>query len=427
MSNNYFIFNENKCVGCEACVVACVLENGIQFPERWRTIFSSNEKKMPGIPLFNLSLACNHCEDALCMKYCPSLAYSRDPITGAIIIDSESCLGCGYCTWNCPYEAPKMNPITNVVQKCNFCNSRLLEEKAPACSTSCPTGALDFSFEEIDNASIPHMIKVPENPYPSIVVKKSEKRSSPEMDLSLFDNIAINNTKKTVVSKVSANKELPLLIFTLIVSLMIAVSASDIIDNQGFIIKIGFVLTGVIGGLISTIHLGKKQRFWKSILNIRNSWLSREIVFFSMYMGLTIIDLLLISVPKPIIVLAGLATLLSIDMLYKPLQWKWKTQWHSGQVLFISTTFFLLLNQLYVFLIIIMLIRLGLTILMYSKSKVDIMPIIWILFMVKATLLVYNNFEIWLILSVYIVGEVAARIVFYNDLEIYNVDSRPRL
>ncbi len=424
MNNNYFIFNENKCVGCEACVVACVLENGVQYPEKWRSIFRFNKDKIPGIPLFNMSLACNHCEDAPCMEGCPSLAYSMDSQTGAILIDSELCIGCRYCTWNCPYEAPKFNPVTSIVEKCNFCNSRLLEIKKPSCAVSCPTGALDFSFDEIDKKDINPKIEVPDNPSPSIVIQELYNKVGPEIDDELFTNTDFEQGLPS--SGITAAKELPLLIFTFVISCMTAISASNILSGFNLGIRISFLLIGALAAVISVLHLGKKERFWRSILNIRHSWLSREILFFSLYFGLSTVDLLIIKLPKTAIVLAGLGLLLSIDMLYKPLQWNWKTQWHSGQVLLISMTFFMLINQFYTILLIMLIIRLGLTILMYSKSKMDIIPIFWILFMLKTGLLIYNGFEIWLIIIVYAIGEIAARITFYNDLSIHPIDFRTK-
>jgi len=420
MSKNYFIFDENKCVGCEACVVACVLENGFQFPERWRTIFSSNENNTPGIPLFNLSLACNHCDEAPCMKYCPSLAYTRDANTGAVLINSEVCIGCNYCLWNCPYEAPKMNPVTNVIEKCNFCNSRLLEDKAPACASSCPTAALTFSFDELYDVKEVEQIKVPVDPGPSLQIVKSRKQLPPEIDRTLFGDTEVRKVKKEK-SQISAYKELPLLIFTTIVSIMVPVSASGILEYLSNELNISFILVGILAAAISLFHLGNKKLFWRSILNFYSSPLSREIVFFSLYMASIVLNLF-VDIPIIVMVFFGLGTLVSIDMIYKPLQWNWKTQWHSGQVLLISATFFLLLNQFYIFLIVLLLIRLGLTILMYSKEKLDIMPIIWILFMIKTGVLIYNDFDLWLIISVYIIGEIAARIVFYTDLKIYGMD-----
>ena len=139
---NGFIFNHNMCVACGACSAACILENRWSF--RARMIYTFNSAAMPSLPVANLSLACNHCTNAVCMEGCPSSSYHRDPDTGAIIIDDSRCIGCRYCQWNCPYDAPKYIGLRNVIGKCNLCNRRLLEGLMPACSSACPTGALKY-------------------------------------------------------------------------------------------------------------------------------------------------------------------------------------------------------------------------------------------------------------------------------------------
>ncbi|HAN79033.1 MAG TPA: 4Fe-4S ferredoxin, partial [Bacteroidales bacterium] len=76
-----FVFDTNKCVGCHACAVACSIENGGKAQINWREIQTYNRIKHPDLPLFHFSLACNHCEEAPCMKACPALAYSRNSET----------------------------------------------------------------------------------------------------------------------------------------------------------------------------------------------------------------------------------------------------------------------------------------------------------------------------------------------------------
>ena len=55
MNKNIFIFDQNKCVGCHACVVACINENGIQKNDQWRNIHKSQDGLFPDLPLIYLS------------------------------------------------------------------------------------------------------------------------------------------------------------------------------------------------------------------------------------------------------------------------------------------------------------------------------------------------------------------------------------
>ena len=102
-----FIFDLNRCTGCGACVIACATENMEKQTVNWRDIHTFNETHHPVLPLFNLSMACNHCIDAACKKGCPALAYTKDKETGAVVHHADCCMGCTYCTWACPYDAPR--------------------------------------------------------------------------------------------------------------------------------------------------------------------------------------------------------------------------------------------------------------------------------------------------------------------------------
>ncbi len=426
MSKNYFVFDENKCVGCEACIVACVLENGMQFPEQWRNIYSSNVNKVPNLPLHHLSLACNHCDDAPCMKYCPSDAYYRDSVTNAIIIDSNKCMGCNYCQWNCPYEAPKYNQALKVIEKCNFCNSRLKENKKPACACHCPVGALDFSFDEIDKAQIHSRIEVPVNPLPSLIIKELENKSGPVKDNNLIDEKYTKKVDLKIVPVISAKKEYPLLIFTFVTAMMVSISASQILTGSELVYRVLFLLAGTASAAVSLLHLGNVRLFWRSVINLRNSWLSREVFFFSVYMILSITDLLLLNISDAFIIVSGLVTLLSIDMVYKPLQWNWKSQWHSGQVFLISISLFLFLTNWLLLLACLILIRLAIYYFNENhKSKSSVFIVFRFALAIIPIAALYFDFGLFPVILLFIAGELSDRIMFYNELELITVENLP--
>jgi anaerobic dimethyl sulfoxide reductase subunit B (iron-sulfur subunit) len=136
-----FIFNDILCVDCKACSAACIIENGLT--THAREIFTFNSSAHPSLPVVHLSMACNHCEKPVCLEGCPAGSYSREPVTGGIIADENKCIGCSYCEWNCPYEAPKINLRKGIIEKCNLCYGRLSE--GLACAICMPTGALSYS------------------------------------------------------------------------------------------------------------------------------------------------------------------------------------------------------------------------------------------------------------------------------------------
>lgn len=139
-----FVFDPNRCTGCQACELACSIENDLGTDRSWREVVTFNDAAVAGVSRFHLSLACNHCAEPACMYSCPALAYERDGSSGAILLDPNRCIGCRYCSWACPYGAPRFEEENGVMGKCTFCSHRLDQGLKPACATLCPTGALDF-------------------------------------------------------------------------------------------------------------------------------------------------------------------------------------------------------------------------------------------------------------------------------------------
>ena len=74
----------------------------------------------PAYSRLNISMACNHCDNPVCLKGCPTRAYTKFAEYGAVLQDPDICFGCGYCTWVCPYNAPQLDTKGGHVSKCNI-------------------------------------------------------------------------------------------------------------------------------------------------------------------------------------------------------------------------------------------------------------------------------------------------------------------
>ena len=136
-----------RCVGCGACVVACLDQNDLE-PETGEQSFrrliqlESDDPAAP--PISYVSLGCRHCRDAACLKACPSGAIRREPRFGAVLIDEDKCLACGECVNACPEQAVVMIGPGRP-GKCDLCHERLEAGLKPACVKVCPFQALVWS------------------------------------------------------------------------------------------------------------------------------------------------------------------------------------------------------------------------------------------------------------------------------------------
>ncbi len=139
-----WLLDPKRCIACRACEAACKQWNQVEIGinVRWRQVHVFESGHFPDLRLQALSLTCNHCENALCMKVCPVKAIWRRDEDGAVIIDQDTCVGCRFCQKFCPYDAPQFNARLKKMQKCTMCFDRIEMGLEPACATVCPTGAL---------------------------------------------------------------------------------------------------------------------------------------------------------------------------------------------------------------------------------------------------------------------------------------------
>ncbi|MGN0266981.1 MAG: DMSO/selenate family reductase complex A subunit [Lachnospiraceae bacterium] len=151
-----FKWNQEQCIGCNACQVACKdkynLEAGCFF-RRADTI----EVEENGVKRWkHLSVSCHHCPDAACMKACPTDSICRTE-EGLVVVRQSSCVGCGKCVRACEQGAIFLSRRTKKAAKCDGCVDLLHQGKLPACVSACPTHCLELG--EHDYAQSPEILK----------------------------------------------------------------------------------------------------------------------------------------------------------------------------------------------------------------------------------------------------------------------------
>ncbi|MDU4959188.1 MAG: 4Fe-4S dicluster domain-containing protein [Sporomusaceae bacterium] len=145
--------DKDKCLGCKSCELQCAIERDSVS----RTLAGAVRETPKPIARVSVQcsgsggfpIQCRHCQDAACLKACPSGALQRDKETDMVFIDASRCRGCWMCVMSCPFGAIVPAGAYKVAVKCDGC--RHMEE--PACVNACPVGALlygdDAEFQQV--------------------------------------------------------------------------------------------------------------------------------------------------------------------------------------------------------------------------------------------------------------------------------------
>lgn len=172
MAQMAFYFDQNRCMGCHTCVVACKDWNNVKPGQaKWRRLDAVESGTFPSVRVFNMVLSCNHCENPACASACPVGAIYKREEDGIVIVNRELCQDIRSCAVACPYGAPQFGDdesepepdpgwaVDHPMQKCTFCWDRLDDGLAPACVASCPQRALDYGTVEEISLKYPGAVK----------------------------------------------------------------------------------------------------------------------------------------------------------------------------------------------------------------------------------------------------------------------------
>ena len=138
----HFNFHPELCVGCDACVTACLDEQDNLPVTRapLRRVLRHEQVRAGKGSLAWYSIACLHCESHECMDACPKGCFSLDTATGTIQLDPTHCIGCRACAKACPFDGIVFNE--KKADKCDGCLKRLRCGQLPRCVDACPRHAI---------------------------------------------------------------------------------------------------------------------------------------------------------------------------------------------------------------------------------------------------------------------------------------------
>ena len=194
------VIDTKRCVGCNACTVACKMANNVPQDIFWTRALTDGGEMMdtpagefPDVSLRYITVSCQHCENPACAKVCPVGATYKDPETGVVRQDYDKCIGCRMCMSACPYtgvrsfnweeprypmdfalgdaDAPKHQK--HVVEKCIFCYQRLARGETPACMDLCPARARHFGDLDDPDSEVSKLIR--ERPYKQLLASEGTR------------------------------------------------------------------------------------------------------------------------------------------------------------------------------------------------------------------------------------------------------------
>ena len=327
-----FYFNADNCIACHACESACSEKNDLPPHIAYRAVGYVEGGSYPNYTRLNISMACNHCDDPVCLKGCPTRAYTKFAEYGAVLQDPDICFGCGYCTWVCPYNAPQLDTTRGHVMKCNMCVDRLEVGLKPACAAACLGGALDFGVIETTPKNREQLkTRIPGFPtteitHPNIRFQQSrslprEMRRTDAMPLRYERDEQGESEFKTKLRdsgeprewnlKKLRSREDPLVIFTLITQTVVGVFLALFLAPYAGLEELSLAANPVLQPLVlfsllgletfalalSTMHLGRPHRFYRAFNNLRYSPVSREVAGVAVFFNLLGAYTLLTSFP----------------------------------------------------------------------------------------------------------------------------------
>jgi Fe-S-cluster-containing dehydrogenase component/DMSO reductase anchor subunit len=298
-----FAFAMEACVGCHSCEAACAEQNGLPAGTAWRRVGEIEGGEFPHTRRLHLSMSCNHCLEPACLIGCPTEAYVKLD-NGVVAHQADECIGCQYCTWNCPYSVPVFQPDRRIVTKCDMCLPRLEAGLEPACVGACPTQAI--SVEKVDVAAWREDHRAGDAPLlPSSDLTLSTTRYEVPVGMPLE---TFGGSEWALRPE---HPHWPLVWLTLLTQAAVGASFTAG-EGSG---RLTAAVLAAVALAVSLLHLGRPLYAWKALRNLRRSWLSREVALFGAYGALAG---LAVGVPEaaPLAALVGATGIYASGRLY---------------------------------------------------------------------------------------------------------------
>jgi phenylacetyl-CoA:acceptor oxidoreductase subunit 1 len=316
----------NRCVGCQTCTIACKHSNDTPPGVQWRQVLDVERGSFPDVERLFMVVGCQHCAEPSCVPVCPTGA-TKQRADGLVMMDYDTCIGCGYCAVSCPYQARTIgnskewyfgeetaqedyvfhDERIGVANKCTFCVERIDEAKeegktpgidldyTPACSSACIASAIHFGdfndpqsnvsqlasenkffqmHEELGNdPQIKYLYEVP-NAMPG---RDPEPEDTEDEMLSDPANPLVGKRQtlwdyRAAMNFVMGGMSSGLVIMATLAHYFFGLSLQALLYlNVAAGVGIG------VGLFFVFMEIGRKMRFWRALMRPQSSWMTREI------------------------------------------------------------------------------------------------------------------------------------------------------
>lgn len=273
MTQPAFYLDASACSGCKACQAACKDKHNLPVGLLWRRVYEvtgggwtrAGETWTSDVFAYSLSLSCHHCARPICVEVCPTQAMHKRA-DGIVVVDHDRCMGCQYCSWACPYDAPQYDRARGHMTKCDFCADNLAAGKPPACVAACPMRVLEMREGQDASPSV-YPLPVASLTQPALIVKPHH---------AAHRTGGLGNAEEVSAPR---GAEPSLIAFTLLAQLAVGATWFGSVAGpfNGRALAVITILM-LIGLLASFVHLGQPRHAWRALTNLRTSWLSREVL-----------------------------------------------------------------------------------------------------------------------------------------------------
>lgn len=300
-----FHFDATACVACRCCEVACNEQNNNPAEIKWRRVGEMEGGSFPEtLAMFN-SMSCNHCIDPACLIGCPTESYIKFD-NGIVFHDDDACIGCQYCTWNCPYGVPTYHEERKIVTKCHMCHERLDAGQSPACVQACPAGAIEIEVFRPDAwlaGAIDEEGNMPDLVDARVTNATTRFTLPPDMpEMTAVDDFQLK----------PFHPEFPLVFMTVLTQMSLGAFFGLFMGEffsffgghePDWTLALLVMLPAALGLPLSALHLGRPAKAIMAMKNIKHSWLSREALALGLFTGMMtlVVGLYFFGAPHPLI------------------------------------------------------------------------------------------------------------------------------